>query len=760
MKIPHALVAILCLISFPSIAQKEDGPWKAIDCYPGLEFATKRTPGAEDNRNEKWTIKLRHHYAKTIYFSFNLKGKGSRTESSSMSITLQPGIEKVSQFTMNEPDEVTVVVTNFRLGGDSGDLIPCSATESDDTDKKKDKDEKSDDDQKKENKKDNETPVVVPVAGAAATTLLVGGGNKNEGQETEGDKQKGERTDEEKRSDENTIKEKEHTGTEDKNQKTGEKEGEQKEKEDKENKQPVTTPTEVSGAAENKTGNSGQAENEVKSGAGEEQKNPVNVTADPTENKQEKEQHEEKTEEKALTPVKEEEQPKTIETPVVVPANPTPEPEKVNPQPTPTEEPKVQEQSPANTEQQPKVQETPVVVPVNPMPEPEKVDPQPTLNEGQKPTGQNPVVPEEKKLPEPKVTPAEPAIPEKERETKVTEPVPAAEPTEEEGEAKAEETKEEPAEEVSEEEKTLPEAEGEEKKGEASEGETEEEEEEKQNEDLQRRIEEGKERQLQSDDSQQQMISQVSDILSAEGGGDVYSRLAIGMNLEGGFAVQAVPLVENASSTTGAITPYSASVLPVNLGIYARPELWLLRNQYFGFGVDYRVVITYNVIGGGGISSTAIASGGNVRFQAGLKHFKLHFQAGKENRNGTYSNDHDVTSNALGVSTTNNIYSDGDYDYQVSNTGFGALIDFKDNNDKEAFIRYTLSLERPDFLPAANASIKVHTIHVRYFLDIIFTYGNKYPIAGKPSYSYSTSDRNKDYFFFGLGKTFKIFKSK
>ncbi|HQQ97855.1 MAG TPA: hypothetical protein PLX35_11360, partial [Cyclobacteriaceae bacterium] len=627
---------------------------------------------------------------------------------------------------------------------------------------KKDGDEKSDDEDKKEKKKEPEVPAVVPAGGVAATALVLGTGDKNEDGRKEGqakeseDKKSGEQGDKNSQqegaykktesADQTEVKEKEKETEigkhEEQGKEGGEKEGEKKEGDVKEGQK-----TENEGAVkENETKVVEQKEGEQK-----EEENSAG------EKKEGEEQHGEPKEEKQVTsPVAPTVDPEIKSVQEAQPVTENKEPEKVNEVTNPTAEEK-KEQPIEKTEQKSKAEEAPVVVPTSTeqkTQEPVKTEEQP------KPIEASP-------KPEPTVSPTE--TPVKETKTETSAPVnepktkEVPEPVVEEKEVKEEETSEGEAVKEGEEQKTLPEEEKAEESGESKEGEvageTEKEEEEAEA-DLKRRIEEGRQRQQEADANRDQMVSQLGDILSAEGGGDTYTRLAIGMNLEGGFAVQAVPMVENASSTTGSITPYSASTLPINLGIYARPELWLLRNQYFGLGFDYRVILTYSVLAGGGISSTALASGGNFRFQAGLKHFKLHFQAGKENRNGTYSNDHDVTNNALGSGTNNNNYSDGDYNYQVANTGFGALIDFKDYNDKEAFVKYTLSYERPDFLPAANASIKTHTIHVRYFLDIIFTYGNKYPIAGKPLYAYLASDKNKDYFFFGLGKTFKIFKSK
>jgi len=755
---PLQLLA-LCLFTSPLFAQKDFNAWKSIDCYPGLEYSQKRSTGNGNKESHELSIKFRHHYEKTIAFSYTIKDSGGKNILGSGNASLEVGGEKIIQLNLSDSENLRVVIANFRLGGEDGDLIPCGSG-SDDSEKKKDGDEQSDAEEKKEKNKEIEVPVIVPAGGVAATSIVVGSSDKNEGERKQGQEkesehkksgdqeQKNETEESEKKTETTekiTEKEKEKE-TEGKKPEEGTKgkEGEQKEGELKEGERKEGLETGNKGeekenenkeikAVELKEGEKKEGEkqegDEKEHGEQEKEKqvtSPVASTGESenkgaqeiqpvTENKQAEQSNEVTNppmEEKPTQPVeKAVEKTKSEETPVVVS--------------TPTEQ-QTQEQEPVKHEEQPK--------PVEPTPKPE-----------------------------PTVTPIETPV----KETKTEESAPVTEtkakevpePVEEEKQVKEEETSEGETIKETEEEKSLPEEGAEAGEAKEGEGETEKEEEEA-NDDLKRRIEEGNQRQQEADASQNQMVSQLGDILSADGGGDVYTRLAIGMNLEGGFAVQAVPMVENASSSTGGITPYSASTLPINLGIYARPELWLLRNEYFGLGIDYRVIITYSVLAGGGISSTALASGGNLRFQAGLKHFKLHFQGGKENRNGTYSNDHDVTNNALGSGTNNNIYSDGDYNYQVTNTGFGALIDFRDYNNKEAFIKYTLSYERPDFLPTANAAIKTHTIHVRYFLDIIFTYGNKYPIAGKPSYTYLTSDKNKDYFFFGLGKTFKIFKSK
>ncbi len=774
MRKPPLLLLALCLFVSPLFAQKDFTAWKSIDCYPGLEYSQKRSTGNGNKESHELSIKFRHHYEKAIAFSYSIKDSGGKNTLGSGNMSLDAGEDKIIQFNLSDSENLRVIITNFRLGGEGGDLIPCGS-DSGDSEKKKDGDDKSDDDDKKEKKKESEVPAIVPAGGVAATTLIVGAGDKNEDSRKEGqgkeseDKKSGDQEDKnsqqemsEKKTesgDQTEVREKEKEKETEvgKHEEQG-KEGERKEGEGKEGLGKEGEKTGNEGAVKEKEAEVG----ELKEG---EQKEGENKGGEKKEG-EEKEHGEEKEEKQVTSPVT-----PTVETEIknvqqTQPVTENKEPEKINEVTNPPAEEK-KEQPVEKTEEKSKAEETPVVVP--------------TSNE-QKTQEQEPVKTEEQPKPieptpkpDPTVSPTETPVKETKTEasTPVTEPKTkeGPEPVVEEKEVKEVETSEGEAVEEAEEEKTLPEEEKGEEAGEAKEGEggeakegegageTEKEEEEA-NDDLNRRIEEGKQRQQEADDSRDQMASQLGDILSAEGGTDTYTRLAIGMNLEGGFAVQAVPMVENASSTTGAITPYSASTLPINLGIYARPELWLLRNQYFGLGVDYRVILTYSVLAGGGISSTALASGGNVRFQAGLKHFKLHFQAGKENRNGTYSNDHDVTNTALGSGTNNNIFSDGEYDYQVSNTGFGALIDFKDNNDKEAFIKYTLSYERPDFLPAANAAIKTHTIHVRYFLDIIFTYGNKYPIAGKPLYTYLASDKNKDYFFFGLGKTFKIFKSK
>lgn len=766
MRKPPLLLLALCLFVSPLFAQKDFTAWKSIDCYPGLEYSQKRSTGNGNKESHELSIKFRHHYEKAIAFSYSIKDSGGKNTLGSGNMSLDAGEDKIIQFNLSDSENLRVIITNFRLGGEGGDLIPCGS-DSGDSEKKKDGDDKSDDDDKKEKKKESEVPAIVPAGGVAATTLIVGAGDKNEDSRKEGqgkeseDKKSGDQEDKnsqqemsEKKTesgDQTEVREKEKEKETEvgKHEEQG-KEGERKEGEGKEGLGKEGEKTGNEGAVKEKEAEVG----ELKEG---EPKEGENKGGEKKEG-EEKEHGEEKEEKQVTSPVT-----PTVETEIknvqqTQPVTENKEPEKINEVTNPPAEEK-KEQPVEKTEEKSKAEETPVVVP--------------TSNE-QKTQEQEPVKTEEQPKPieltpkpEPTVTPTE--TPVKETKTEASAPITEPktkedpEPVVEEKEVKEEETSEGEAVKEGEEEKTLPEEEKAEESGEAKEGEGAGEtgkEEEEANDDLNRRIEEGKQRQQEADDSRDQMASQLGDILSAEGGTDTYTRLAIGMNLEGGFAVQAVPMVENASSTTGAITPYSASTLPINLGIYARPELWLLRNQYFGLGVDYRVILTYSVLAGGGISSTALASGGNVRFQAGLKHFKLHFQAGKENRNGTYSNDHDVTNTALGSGTNNNIFSDGGYDYQVSNTGFGALIDFKDNNDKEAFIKYTLSYERPDFLPAANAAIKTHTIHVRYFLDIIFTYGNKYPIAGKPLYTYLASDKNKDYFFFGLGKTFKIFKSK
>lgn len=753
MRKPPLLLLALCLFVSPLFAQKDFTAWKSIDCYPGLEYSQKRSTGNGNKESHELSIKFRHHYDKAIAFSYSIKDSGGKSTLGSGNLSLDAGEEKIIQFNLSDSENLRVNITNFRLGGEAGDLIPCGS-DTGDSEKKKDEDEKPDDEDKKEKKKEAEVPVVVPAGGVAASALVIGAGDKNEegrkeseAKESEDKKSgdQGDKNNQQKESEKKTteVTEKEKETEVGKHEELG-KEGERKEGEGKEGE---------------KTGNEGavkEKEAEVGEPKEGEQKEGENKAGEKKEG-EEKEHGEQKEEKQVTSPVAPTVEPEIKNVQQTQPVTENKEPEKINEVTNPPAEEK-KEQPIEKTVEKTKAEETPVVVPAS---NEQKTQEQIPVKTEEQP---KPIEPTPK--PEPTVAPTETPVKETKTETSVpvTEPKTkeVSEPVVEEKEVKEEETSEGEAVKESEEEKTLPEEETEAKAGEEKEGEGagEPEKEEEANDDLKRRIEEGKQRQQEADDSRDQMVSQLGDILSAEGGGDAYTRLAIGMNLEGGFAVQAVPMVENASSTTGAITPYSASTLPINLGIYARPELWLLRNQYFGLGVDYRVILTYSVLAGGGISSTAVASGGNVRFQAGLKHFKLHFQAGKENRNGTYSNDHDVTNNALGSGTSNNILSDGDYNYQVANTGFGALIDFKDYNNKEAFVKYTLSYERPDFLPPANAAIKTHTIHVRYFLDIIFTYGNKYPIAGKPLYPYLASDKNKDYFFFGLGKTFKIFKSK
>lgn len=272
---------------------------------------------------------------------------------------------------------------------------------------------------------------------------------------------------------------------------------------------------------------------------------------------------------------------------------------------------------------------------------------------------------------------------------------------------------------------------------------------------LQNRIDSYKNSQNQFEQSQKQMAESLSTIITSSSGGTAYDKLGFGMNFGGGLCGLGIPLVQNSLSTKNTIIPYSSSTQPINLGLYANAELWLLKNQYFGIGGDGNFVYGAGIFGGS--TSSAQSYGYNFKANAGLSWLKLHAEIGKDYRNGSYTEDADVSAASLGISGNSGIVSSGTFDYSVNRKGAGVIIEFSDD-EEETFVSYTLIMDSPDFLPSSYQPLKMHKLVVRVYIDFIVCYSNNYAIAGTPKYAFNSTDKNQSYLFVGLGKTFKVFK--
>lgn len=273
--------------------------------------------------------------------------------------------------------------------------------------------------------------------------------------------------------------------------------------------------------------------------------------------------------------------------------------------------------------------------------------------------------------------------------------------------------------------------------------------------DLQNRIAAHKELERTVDQSHKDLAENIASIASTDASSEAFEDLGMGMTFGALFAAQGIPRVGNTSSSTNAITPYSNGMNAVDLGIDVRSDLWLLRNEFFGIGADVNVFFGYGAFGGGSSSMTSYNY--NVKAHAGFRSFKAHFLWGKGDRSGSSSDDLDVSAASIGISTNTHSVTNATVDYSIKRIGGGFIWDFSDEDER--FVSYSLIIDRPNFLPASHKGIKVHQIVYRYMFDIIIAYGNNYPLAGKPMYEFKSDGRNQGYYFFGIGKTFTLFKT-
>jgi hypothetical protein len=245
----------------------------------------------------------------------------------------------------------------------------------------------------------------------------------------------------------------------------------------------------------------------------------------------------------------------------------------------------------------------------------------------------------------------------------------------------------------------------------------------------------------------------------------IFENKSAGFNVRLMSGVLCIPVVMNQTSDNniaGISYTDHVKVMPINGGL----DIWMLRSNHFDIGLSPSFIM--GVFPMKGVSNFYSSFDATMKFNLGVKNFKLAFETGYQSRSGSSKVDYDVTNSQLSDGSYNPFFiatgevSEGKFKYSLIKAGAGFHINLK-SKYSEQYIRLMAYAQRPSFLK----DLKINHYIYAYNAEILFgnsialtaDYSSNYVIGGKPKYTLS-ENKSRTFWSVRLGKIFTLAKSK